>query len=94
MMISGFGGEIDPVSGDRLVYFGIVHRIPRSIYGKDRKMNDGAAALVLMSAADADKRGATPLAHIVSWATAGVDPSVMGTGSIPASRAAMDRRFS
>ncbi len=38
MMISGFSGEIDPVSGERLVYFGIVRRIPRSVYGKDRNM--------------------------------------------------------
>jgi len=54
-------------------------------------INDGAAALVLMSAKDADKRGITPLARIVSWASAGVDPKIMGTGPIPASRAALKK---
>jgi acetyl-CoA C-acetyltransferase len=47
--------------------------------------------VVLMSAKAAEKRGATPLARIVSWATAGVDPAVMGTGPIPASRMALER---
>src|ERR1700675_1387450 len=51
--------------------------------------NDGAAAVVLMSAEAAAKRGLTPLARIVSWATAGVDPAIMGSGPIPASRAAL-----
>ncbi len=54
-------------------------------------LNDGAAALVLMSADTADTRGVTPLARIASWATAGVDPAVMGTGPIPASRAALEK---
>ncbi len=54
-------------------------------------LNDGAAALVLMSAAEANRRGLTPLARIVSWAQAGVDPKVMGTGPIPASRAALKK---
>ena len=54
-------------------------------------INDGAAALVLMSQAEADKRGLEPLARIVSRATAGVDPSIMGTGPIPASRRALER---
>ncbi len=54
-------------------------------------INDGAAALVLMSAKDADKRGITPLARVVSWASAGVDPKIMGTGPIPASRAALKK---
>ncbi len=53
-------------------------------------INDGAAALVLMSAKDADKRGLTPLARIASWAQAGVDPKVMGSGPIPASRKALE----
>jgi acetyl-CoA C-acetyltransferase len=53
-------------------------------------INDGAAAVVLMTAADAAKRGVTPLARIVSWATAGVDPAVMGTGPIPASKKALE----
>jgi acetyl-CoA C-acetyltransferase len=52
-------------------------------------INDGAAALVLMTASEAAKRGKTPLARIVSWAHAGVDPAIMGTGPIPASRAAL-----
>ncbi len=54
-------------------------------------LNDGAAALVLMRATEACKRGLKPLARIVSWAQAGVDPAVMGTGPIPASRAALAR---
>ena len=54
-------------------------------------LNDGAAALVLMSAKEADKRGLKPLAHIKSWAQAGVDPKVMGSGPIPASRAALKK---
>jgi acetyl-CoA C-acetyltransferase len=54
-------------------------------------LNDGAAALVLMSAADARTRGLTPLARIVSSATAGVDPAIMGTGPIPASRKALEK---
>lgn len=54
-------------------------------------LNDGAAALVLMSAADAKARGLEPLARIVSSATAGVDPAVMGTGPIPASRKALEK---
>jgi acetyl-CoA C-acetyltransferase len=54
-------------------------------------INDGAAAVVLMKASEAAKRGKTPLARIVSWAHAGVDPSIMGTGPIPASRAALKK---
>ncbi|MES2834110.1 MAG: acetyl-CoA C-acetyltransferase [Pseudomonadota bacterium] len=54
-------------------------------------LNDGAAALVLMSADEAKARGLTPLARIASWATAGVDPAVMGTGPIPASRKALEK---
>jgi acetyl-CoA C-acetyltransferase len=54
-------------------------------------INDGAAAVVLMTASEAAKRGKTPLARIVSWAQAGVDPSIMGTGPIPASRAALKK---
>ena len=54
-------------------------------------LNDGAAALVLMSADEARARGLEPLARIVSSATAGVDPAVMGTGPIPASRKALDK---
>ena len=59
--------------------------------GNASGINDGAAALVLMSDAEAAKRGVKPLARIVSWATAGVDPAVMGTGPVPASRKALER---
>jgi acetyl-CoA C-acetyltransferase len=59
--------------------------------GSASGINDGAAALVLMSDAEAKKRGVAPLARIVSWATAGVDPKVMGSGPIPASRAALKK---
>jgi acetyl-CoA C-acetyltransferase len=54
-------------------------------------INDGAAAMVLMTAAEAAKLGKTPLGRIVSWAQAGVDPKVMGSGPIPASRAALKK---
>ena len=54
-------------------------------------INDGAAALVLMTAAEANHRGLAPLARIAAWAHAGVDPQVMGLGPIPASRKALDR---
>ncbi|MES2713915.1 MAG: acetyl-CoA C-acetyltransferase [Pseudomonadota bacterium] len=57
--------------------------------GNASGINDGAAALVVMSGAEAAKRGINPMARIVSWATAGVDPSIMGTGPIPASRKAL-----
>ena len=59
--------------------------------GSASGINDGAAALVVMSAAEAAKRGLTPLARIVSWATAGVDPAIMGSGPIPASRKALEK---
>jgi acetyl-CoA C-acetyltransferase len=54
-------------------------------------INDGAAAVVLMTASEAQKRGLKPLARIASWAHAGVDPSIMGTGPIPSSRAALKK---
>jgi acetyl-CoA C-acetyltransferase len=54
-------------------------------------INDGAAVVVLMTAAEAKKRGIKPLATIRSWAQAGVDPSIMGTGPIPASKKALER---
>jgi acetyl-CoA C-acetyltransferase len=57
--------------------------------GNASGINDGAAAVVLMTAEDAERRGVVPLARIASWATAGVDPAVMGTGPIPASRRAL-----
>ncbi|MEQ8653707.1 MAG: acetyl-CoA C-acetyltransferase [Kiloniellales bacterium] len=59
--------------------------------GNASGINDGAAAIVLMSAKDAEKRGLTPLGRIASWATCGVDPAIMGTGPIPASRKALEK---
>ena len=59
--------------------------------GNASGINDGAAAAVLMTESEATKRGITPLARIVSWATCGVDPSIMGTGPIPASRRALEK---
>ena len=59
--------------------------------GNASGINDGAAALVLMTDKEAAKRGIKPLARIVSWATAGVDPAIMGSGPIPASRLALKR---
>ncbi len=59
--------------------------------GNASGINDGAAALVLMAADEARRRGITPLAVVRSWATAGVEPSVMGTGPIPSSRKALQK---
>ncbi|MGB8843254.1 MAG: acetyl-CoA C-acetyltransferase [Aliidongia sp.] len=59
--------------------------------GNASGINDGAAALVLMSAEEGVRRGVKPLARIVSWATVGVDPAIMGSGPIPASRAALKK---
>src|SRR5262245_40419116 len=59
--------------------------------GNASGINDGAAALVLMSDKEAARRGLKPLARIVSWATAGVDPAIMGSGPIPSSRAALKK---
>ena len=54
-------------------------------------ISDGAAALLLMRLSQAQQRGLTPLARIASWATAGLDPAIMGTGPIPASRKALEK---
>ena len=59
--------------------------------GNASGLNDGAAVTVLMTAAEAKRRGLTPLARIAAWATVGVDPAVMGTGPIPASRKALEK---
>ncbi len=59
--------------------------------GNASGINDGAAAVVLMTAEEAERRGLKPLARIASWATAGVDPAVMGSGPIPASRKALEK---
>jgi len=59
--------------------------------GNASGLNDGGAAVVLMTADEAEKRGIEPLARIASWATVGVDPSIMGTGPIPSSRRALEK---
>ncbi|GEO85682.1 MULTISPECIES: acetyl-CoA C-acetyltransferase [Alphaproteobacteria] len=59
--------------------------------GNASGINDGAAAALLMTEAEAQRRGITPLVRIASWATAGVDPQIMGTGPIPASRKALQK---
>jgi len=59
--------------------------------GNASGINDGAAVVMIMRASEAEKRGLTPFAKIASWATAGVDPAVMGTGPIPASRKALEK---
>jgi acetyl-CoA C-acetyltransferase len=59
--------------------------------GNASGINDGAAAVVLMTAEEAKRRGLKPMARIVSWATAGVDPAIMGSGPIPSSRAALSK---
>jgi acetyl-CoA C-acetyltransferase len=59
--------------------------------GNASGINDGAAAVVVMKRSEAEKRGIEPLARIVSWASAGVDPSIMGTGPIPASKRALEK---
>jgi acetyl-CoA C-acetyltransferase len=59
--------------------------------GNASGINDGAAALVLMAADEASRRGIAPVARIVAWAQAGVDPAIMGTGPIPATRRALER---
>jgi acetyl-CoA C-acetyltransferase len=59
--------------------------------GNASGINDGAAAVVLMSADEASRRGSKVMGRIVSWATCGVDPSIMGTGPIPASRKALEK---
>ena len=59
--------------------------------GNASGLNDGASVTVLMSADEAQRRGLEPLARIAAWATAGVDPAIMGTGPIPASRKALEK---
>ncbi len=59
--------------------------------GNASGINDGAAAVLLMTRGEAEKRGLKPLASIKSWATAGVDPKIMGTGPIPASKKALEK---
>ncbi|TBN39864.1 acetyl-CoA C-acetyltransferase [Paracoccus subflavus] len=59
--------------------------------GNASGLNDGAAAVMVMTEDEANRRGLTPLARIASWATAGLDPAIMGTGPIPASRKALEK---
>ena len=59
--------------------------------GNASGINDGAAAVILMEESEAEKRGLKPLARIISWATCGVDPSLMGSGPIPASKKALEK---
>ena len=59
--------------------------------GNASGINDGAAVVVMMSAEEAKRRGLEPIARVVSWATCGVDPAIMGTGPIPASRKALEK---
>ena len=59
--------------------------------GNSSGINDGAAAVLLMEREEAEKRGLNPLAKIISWATCGVDPALMGSGPIPASKKALDK---
>ncbi|KQM30134.1 acetyl-CoA C-acetyltransferase [Sphingomonas sp. Leaf10] len=81
------GATIDGVSGLRPAF-----KKDGSVTAANASgLNDGAAALVVMSAAEAAKRGLEPLATIKSWATAGVDPSIMGIGPVPASRRALEK---
>ena len=81
------GTTVETLSGLRAVF----DKDGTVTAGNASGINDGAAAAVLMTEAEAEKRGITPLARIVSWATAGVDPSIMGTGPIPASRKALEK---
>ena len=59
--------------------------------GNSSGINDGAAAVILMEESESEKRGLKPLARIASWATCGVDPSLMGSGPIPATRKALEK---
>ncbi len=99
--ISGRKGDVI-VSDDEYIKKGVtldsVQKL-RPAFAKDGTVtaanasgiNDGAAVLILMSAAEAAKRGLEPLARIASWSTAGVDPAVMGSGPIPASKLALQK---
>lgn len=81
------GATLDAVSGLRPAF----KKDGTVTAGNASGINDGAAALVVMSADEAKRRGITPLATIKSWASAGVDPSIMGIGPVPASRRALEK---
>jgi acetyl-CoA C-acetyltransferase len=81
------GATLDSVSGLRPAF-----RKDGSVTAANASgLNDGAAALVVMSRAEAEKRGSPILARIASWASAGVDPSIMGIGPVPATRRALEK---
>ena len=81
------GATLDSLTGLRAVF----EKDGTVTAGNASGINDGAAATVLMTEAEANKRGITPLARIVSWASVGVDPAIMGSGPIPASRKALEK---
>ena len=81
------GVTLDSLTGLRAVF----EKDGTVTAGNASGINDGAAATVLMSEAEASRRGITPLARIVSWASVGVDPAIMGSGPIPASRKALEK---
>ncbi|MCB1475093.1 MAG: acetyl-CoA C-acyltransferase, partial [Rhodobiaceae bacterium] len=81
------GVKIDSLSGLKAAF----EKDGTVTAGNASGINDGAAAVVLMSASEAKARGITPLARIVSWASVGVDPAIMGSGPIPASRKALEK---
>ena len=81
------GTTVEKLSGLRAVF----DKEGTVTAGNASGINDGAAAAVLMTMEEAERRGVTPMARIVSWATAGVDPAIMGTGPIPASKKALER---
>ena len=81
------GATIESLQGLRTVF----EKDGTVTAGNASGINDGAAAVVLMSAEEAGKRGVAPLARIVSWASVGLDPSIMGAGPIPASRKALEK---
>ncbi|MGE0233256.1 MAG: acetyl-CoA C-acetyltransferase [Flavobacteriaceae bacterium] len=81
------GVKIDSLSGLKAAF----EKDGTVTAGNASGINDGAAAVVLMSASEAKARGIAPLARIVSWASVGVDPAIMGSGPIPASRKALER---
>ncbi|MFN0264890.1 acetyl-CoA C-acetyltransferase [Tepidamorphus sp. 3E244] len=81
------GATLDSINGLRTVF----EKDGTVTAGNASGINDGAAATVLMNEAEANRRGITPLARIVSWASVGVDPAIMGSGPIPASRKALEK---
>ena len=81
------GATLDSVSGLRPAF----KKDGSVTAGNASGLNDGAAALVLMSREEAEKRGAPIMARVASWATAGVDPSIMGIGPVPATKKALEK---